>query len=62
MHSCRHGDQVLLNKAAGAMARSKPTDRNEVGMFHGAGKLDSVDVISNKDFSQYIFAECKVGK
>ena len=61
MYSCRHGNPILLNKAVGPVARSKPTRDSKVGKIHGATKLGVVDVISNKEFTQYIVSESKVG-
>ena len=61
MCPCRHGNQVLLNKAMGAMARCRPTRGSKVGKIHGATKLGVLDVISNKEFTQYIVSKSKVG-
>lgn len=51
---CRHGDRVLLNQAGSAMSRSKITGTNEAGVYIGSGKLDMVDVVSNKEFLQSV--------
>ena len=57
MHPCSHGDQVLLNKAGGAMARSKVADSNEVDVITGAGKLDNVEVVSTQEFMQHLVSK-----
>ena len=53
MHPCRHGDQVLLNKAGGAMARSMVASGNEVSITR-AGKVDNVEVVSIQEFMQHL--------
>ena len=44
MYTCRHGNQVLMNEAVGAVARSKPTRDSKVGKVHGATKLCGCDL------------------
>ena len=57
MHPCSHGDQVLLNKAGGATARSKVPNSNEAGLATGAGKLDNVEVVSTQEFMQHLVSK-----
>ena len=57
MHPCSREDQVQLNKAGCAKARSKVASSNEAGLATGDGKLDNVEVVSTQVFMQHLVSK-----
>lgn len=50
----RQGENVLLNKTAGTLVRSKSVSSNEGGIFVQAAAVDIVDLIPTEQFLNYV--------